>query len=223
MKIFIDTANLQEIEEALQRGFISGVTTNPSLLAKEQKTAFKDHILGIIALIKRYRTKKIHLSVEVFSRNPDEILRQARDFRQSFGYEDLSIKVQVGWDELGVIRDLAYSGFSVNCTCCMKTEQAILAAAAGAKFVSLFLGRIRDSGGDPFTVVGRTRTLLDKSYPDTQIIVGSIRKETDIIEAGIAGAHIVTVPPKFFEGMASHPKTEEVVTEFLTKFQEWLK
>src|SRR3990167_1036867 len=101
MKIFIDSANLAEIEEGLKRGFASGITTNPSLLAKEPKGSFEGHIGKIIDLIKKYQPG-IHLSVEVFSRDKDEILKQAKSFMDKFGYPQLSIKVQIGWDELEV-------------------------------------------------------------------------------------------------------------------------
>ena len=243
MKLFADTANLADIESALKKGFIQGITTNPSLLAKEPKGNFESHIGQIVELIKAHKNG-IHLSVEVFSRNLDEIRRQANHFRDVLNYKQLSIKVQIGLEELEVIRKLKEDGFSVNCTCCMSTNQAIMAASSGARYVSIFWGRIRDiladpkylnsfkafeSGGildaidaDPAKVVSMTRALLDKSYPNVEIITGSIRKATDIRDAGFAGAHIVTVPPKFFLEMATHFKTFEVVEQFLTDFKKWL-
>lgn len=240
MKLFADTANLADIKSALKKGFIQGITTNPSLLAKEPKSNFEWHIGRIVELIKTHKNG-IHLSVEVFSRDLDEILRQANHFRDALNYEQLSIKVQIGLEELEVIRKLKEDGFSVNCTCCMSVNQAIMAAASGARYVSLFWGRIRDtcrsteqrneaeaSGSldfmdfDPKKVIIMTRALLDKSYPGVEIIAGSIRKATDIRDAGFAGAHIVTVPPKFFPQMAAHFKTDEVVEQFLADFKKWL-
>ena len=243
MNIFVDTANLQDIEETLKRGFVRGVTTNPSLLAKEPKAKFEEHIGKIVDLIKKYQPG-ISLSVEVFSADPEEILKQARQFMKTFKYPELAIKVQVGWDELAVIRALADEGIKVNCTCAMSVSQAVMAAAAGAHFVSLFWGRIRDGGTqkhaeekkaylsegrleekdfDPAIVVKETRALFDRSYPDTKIIAGSMRTVTDIMGAANAGAHIVTVPPKFFPGMISHYKTDEVVKQFLQDFAGWLQ
>jgi len=244
MKLFADTANLTDIESALKKGFIQGITTNPSLLAKEPKGNFESHIGQIVELIKAHKNG-IHLSVEVFSRNPDEIRRQANHFRDVLNYKQLSIKVQIGLEELEVIRKLKEDGFSVNCTCCMSVNQAIMAAASGARYVSIFWGRIRDmrrddnknfklfrinqdkgimdyTDADPAKVVSMTRALLDKSYPDVEIIAGSIRQATDIRDAGFAGAHIVTVPPKFFPQMARHFKTDEVVEQFLNDFKKWL-
>ena len=244
MKLFIDTANLVDIEAALKRGFIHGVTTNPSLLAKEPKGKFDDHIKKIIELL-RANKDGAHLSVEVFSNNPEEILRQAREFIRIFGYPSLSIKVQIGWNELEVIHKLAKEGVAVNCTACMTVSQAVMAAQAGAKYVSLFWGRIRDGGKeekfskereaaiqnrslgeddfDPAKVVAKTREILERQRLSAEIIAGSIRGSRDIIDAGLAGAHIITVPPKFFPGMASHYKTDEVVQQFLSDFSAWLK
>ena len=245
MKIFIDTANLDDIYKALNRGFIRGITTNPSLLAKEPKGRYSDHIKKIIHLIDSsgQLIKGIHLSVEVFSQQLEEILRQADEF-MSWRYEHLSVKVQIGWNELAAIKALNRKNISVNCTCCMSVSQAVMAAAAGAKYVSLFVGRIRDGGENqahelernklladgvmdsldcnPFEVIKATRRIIDESYPGVEIIAGSIRSVADIKNAALAGAHIVTVPPKFFPQMIQHFKTGEVVNQFLTDFQNWM-
>lgn len=246
MKIFIDTANWHDIEEALKRGIIRGITTNPSLLSKEPKADYLTHIAQIVELINRYQDSYrdvIHLSVEVFSQNSEVIIEQAYQISNYLKYRHLSIKVQIGWDELEAITRLSKDGFSVNCTCCMSVNQAVLAASAGAKYVSFFWGRIRDfaysqydkqykeavSAGildfsdlDPQQVVKTTREIFDAKYPGVEIIVGSIRKATDIRDAMRARTHIVTVPPKFFKDMVNHFKTEEVVNQFLTDFKNWM-
>lgn len=243
MKIFIDTANLGEIEEALKRGFIQGITTNPSLLSKEPKSSFQGHIGKIIELIKKYRPG-IHLSVEVFSTEPEEIVRQALEFQKIFHYKQLSVKVQIGWNELETIRQLSAQGISVNCTACMSISQALLAIEAGAAYVSLFWGRIRDGGVeepstaareelnkknaldakdfDPAVVTQSVRQIIDRGQSNTQIIIGSIRSVVDIRDAALAGAHIATVPPKFFPDMVKHFKTDQVVQQFLSDFKGWL-
>ena len=223
MKIFVDSANLVEIEEALDRGFPAGITTNPSILAKEQKGDFREHIRKIIDLVQRYGYD-IPLSVEVFSTKREEMIRQAEDFVRDFGhYANINIKVPVGWDELAVIRELTRRGVRVNCTCCMSYNQAVMAAAAGARYVSLFYGRIRDIGYDAASVVRQLRTTLRESGGDCEVIVGSIRHIADVNEALQAGADIVTVPPKFFRQMVSHPKTDEAVQQFIADFQKWLE
>ena len=222
MKIFVDSANLNEIEDALKRGFTAGVTTNPSILSKEKRTDFRLHVKKIIALLEQYHVK-IPLSVEVFSTNPKEMVRQALEFAEEFGrYDGLNIKVPIGWDELGVVRELKAKDLKVNCTCCMSLNQAIMAAAAGADFVSIFYGRIRDVGYDAFTIVQQTRQIFKESRTSSQIIIGSIRHIHDINDAFLAGADIVTVPPKFFPQMVTHPKTDEAVKQFVTDFDNWM-
>ena len=250
MKIFIDTANLADIEDALKRGLIDGITTNPSLLAKEPKAKFEDHIQKIIDLVYKWRgTSPMSISVEVFSRDPDEILKQAREFQRRFNYPALSVKIHIGWNELGLIRMLSQQGVSVNCTACMTPTQALMAAAAGARYVSLFWGRIRDSGDkskptwpaiekmllsgdlhaddlDPAKVMAKTRELIEQRHINSEIIAGSMRSKEDVKNAMLAGAHIVTVPPKFFPDLPailSHPKTDEVVDQFMKDFEGWLK
>jgi transaldolase len=221
MKLFVDSANLQEIEDALQRGFPSGITTNPSILSKEERRDFTAHIRDIIDLLRRYDAK-IPLSVEVFTADPAEMPRQASEFLDIFGdYEQLYIKVPIGWDELKVIHEIVRAGGKVNCTCCMSYNQAMMAANAGASFVSLFWGRIRDTGYDAASVVRQARTTLSEWQSPAQIIVGSIRQMIDVSEAMIAGADIVTVPAKFFPLMCAHPKTDEAVQQFVRDFQEW--
>ena len=221
MKIFVDSANLNDIEEALKRGFPAGVTTNPTLVSREERGELPERIRAIIALLRRYGTE-IPLSVEVFSTSPAEMIRQAESFVAAFDYAPLYVKIPIGWDELAVIHELTHRGIKVNCTCCMSFTQALLAAQAGADFVSLFYGRIRDHGADPATVVRQVRTAFAEHGVRTEIIAGSMRKVEDITEALVAGAHIVTVPPKFFREMVWHPKTDEVVQQFLADFHAWL-
>lgn len=144
MEIYVDSARLDEIEDALKRGFIRGITTNPALLSRLPKCDFEEHIKKIIELIAKQKKTGIHLSVEVFSKDPKEILKQAKHFVKVFKYP-ISIKVQIGWNELEIIHSLAREKISVNCTACMTVSQAIMAANAGAKYVSIFFNRIRDA------------------------------------------------------------------------------
>lgn len=221
MKIFVDSANLREIEEALQRGFVSGITTNPSILSKEERRDFAAHIRDIIGLLREYDAP-VPLSVELFTDKPEEMLPQAERFLASFGdYENLYIKVPIGWHELRVIHGLRRMGARVNCTCCMSYNQALIAARAGANYVSLFWGRIRDTGYDAASVVRSVRQTFREWDCSSEIIVGSIRQMIDINEAFMAGADIVTIPPKFLPQLCAHPKTDEAVQQFIRDFQEW--
>jgi transaldolase len=221
MKLFVDTANLDELEQCLKRGFPAGVTTNPAILSKEKHRDFREHINDMIGVLQKYDCK-IPLSVEVFSTDADEMLQQAEEFVSCFGhYPYVNVKIPIGWNELTVIAELRRRGIEVNCTCCMSYNQAIMAARAGANFVSLFWGRIRDIGYDAGVVVRQVAETLRVSGSSSEIIVGSIRHIADINEAMQAGAHILTVPPKFFPQMCAHPKTDEAVNQFVTEFQKW--
>jgi transaldolase len=221
MKLFVDTANLSEIEEALKRGFPSGITTNPSILSKEERRDFKSHIRDIIDLLRAYQSN-ISLSVELFTTDPREMILQARSFLDDFGdYENLAIKVPIGWNELEVIHEIRRMGGNVNCTCCMSYNQAIIAAQAGANFVSLFWGRIRDVGYDAGSIVRQVHETFRQHDTQSLIIVGSIRQMIDINEAIQAGADIVTVPPQFLPKLCAHPKTDEAVEQFMRDFRAW--
>lgn len=221
VKIFIDSANLQEIEAALKRGFPRGITTNPSILAKEPKGDFKKHIEKIIGLLRKYEYE-IPLSVEVFTDNAEEMIRQGEDFVRSFDYPQINVKIPIGWEGLRAIHELKKKNIKINCTCCMSYNQAIMAALAGADFVSLFYGRIRDVGTDAFGIVQSVRETLREWNSPTEIIVGSIRHICDVNEALQAGANIVTVPPKFYPQLVAHPKTDEAVGQFLNDFKNWI-
>jgi transaldolase len=222
MKLFVDSANLIDIEEALSRGFPSGVTTNPSILAKEERRDYRDHVRDIIELLSK-SDEVLPLSVEVFTTDPDEMVRQAEGFVEQFGhYDGLTIKIPIGWDELRVVTALTERNIRVNATCGMSVNQAVMALGAGARYVSLFWGRIRDTGYDAASVVRDVRTLMDRSGTESEMIVGSIRHLMDVNEAMLAGAHIVTVPPQFFPKMCAHPMTDRAVEQFVSEFGAWM-
>ena len=221
MKLFLDSANLQDVENGLSRGHLSGITTNPSLLAKEPKANFHGHIQKIVDLIVA-DGRNLPLSVEVFATKPDEMIAQAEEILQKIPYSGLNIKVPIGWDELKVIYALAKKDIKVNCTCIFTEEQSVLAANAGASYVSIFHCRLKDMGGDPVRVIEGTRQILDQAGSPAEIIVGSIRMQSDILEAHLAGGHIVTAGAKVIEQMASHPGTDKSVQGFLKDFQGWI-
>jgi len=239
MKLFIDTANLADIETALCMG-VRGVTTNPSLLAKEPKSNYAKHMMEIVKLCKKYGDS-CSLSVEVFSNDEKEIVRQAKEFVNEIKYKNLAIKIPIGFEgqnNLSVIKELAQSGIQVNATACMTALQLLLSAEAGARYVSLFYNRLRDSAKesgknvlitnkvvrendfDPNVVLSEARTLLE-SYPEVEIIAGSIRTPLDVKEAGLAGAHIVTASLAIIKQSLAHFKTDHAVEQFLNDFKTW--
>jgi transaldolase len=221
MKLFVDTANLEELEECLQRGFACGVTLNPALLAREDRRDFRQHINDMIDLLKRHDCS-IPLSVPVLTPNSDDMLAQAEQLVTDFGhYPHLNIKVPIGWDELRVVAALARRGVAVNCTCCMSFNQAMMAAGAGARYVSLFWGRIRDIGYDAGSIVQQVAQTFRIGKTPAEIIVGSIRHIADVNEAIQAGADILTVPPRFFAQMCTHPKSDEAAQQLIAEFRKW--
>jgi transaldolase len=246
MKLFLDTANLADIEEALKGGFIRGITTNPSLLSKEPKGNYLKHMAKIVALAKKYG-KDISLSVEVFSNEKAEMIKQSEQFVRVLNYKHLAIKIPIsykGTHNLDVMRELSRRGIRVNCTACMTPLQLMMAAASGASYVSLFYNRVKDgateeqSAGereallknkqieqghfDPDAVLLETRALLS-DYPKAEIIVGSIRSPVDVMRAGAAGGHIVTASLKILKDSLMHFKTDHSIDGFLKDFESWMK
>jgi transaldolase len=209
MKLFIDSANIEEIYSAVDRG-IQGVTTNPSLIAKEES----DDVDAYLRRLAFGLPSGIPLSVEATG-NADEIIHDAYEIWMSLNKRPgLTIKIPIGWEELDVVTTLAGDGVPVNVTACMSYSQAIMAANAGATYVSLFWGRISDTGTDAASVVRQVRETFDRDGCKAEIIVGSIRAVRDVTEALQAGAHIVTAPPTILKQMCKHPKTDEVVAQF---------
>lgn len=219
MKLFLDTANLKEIEDFLKLGIVSGITTNPSIIAKEPKIDYLVHVKKIVDLCKQYK-QEIPLSIEVFQIEPEKMIAQAKEFVKELDYSNLNIKIPIGWAELGVIKELKRNNIKVNCTCGIKEAQAVLAVSVEADYFSLFCGRVRDLGVDPFPVIKNVRNILEGTK--TKLIIGSIRQEKDIVDSFLAGADIVTVPPNFFEKMATHPKTSETINQFINDFHNWI-
>jgi len=223
MKLFLDTANLADIETALQKGFIKGITTNPSLMAKEPKGNYIDHMKKIVELINQYYSNDISLSVEVFAQDKEDIIIQAEELVGDIEYENLSIKVPIGWEELEAIYELSIRGVSVNCTCIFSEAQCMLATNAGARYISIFGNRVKELRGSFTQAVGATRKWLDMNQiTDTEIIVGSIRSGIDMVDAQLAGAHIVTAGLPHYLKMSEHPGTTSSVDQFMTDFKEWL-
>ena len=224
MKLFLDTANLADIETALQKGFITGITTNPSLMAKEPKGNYIDHMKKIVGLINQYNSNDISLSVEVFAQDKEDIIIQAEELVSEIQYENLSIKVPIGWEELEAIYKLSLQGISVNCTCIFSEAQCMLATNAGARYISIFGNRVKELRGSFTQAVGATRKWWDmNNSTDTEIIMGSIRSGIDIVDAQLAGAHIVTAGLPHYIKMSEHPGTTASVNQFMTDFKGWLE
>ncbi len=212
MKVFADTADVDEIDTWLHHGVIDGVTTNPSIML-----AAGAHDLRASAVRIARMLGVMPLSVEVVSDVPHEILTQARDIAQ--WAPNIVVKVPIitttGEPCLGVVKALTHSGIKVNVTACMSFGQAMLAAKAGATYVSLFAGRMSDEGVDAPAVISATAQWLRAWAFPTEIIVGSIREAINVQAAALAGAHVVTVPPKFLRQLVDHKYSRFTVQQFL--------
>jgi transaldolase len=222
MKLFADTANLDEIRSLLEKGVVQGITTNPSLLAKEPKTDFYGHIQKICDLCREYGAL-IPVSVEVFATEPNSMIVQALEIHEKVDYVNLNIKIPIGFQELRVINKLKERGIRVNCTCCFTDTQLQLAALSGAKYVSLFYNRLIDVGGNPLEILRRTRKFIDDNKLDCEIIAGSIRNPYDLSNCWANGCHIVTAGYNVIKKATSHIKTDESINGFLEDFAKWIK
>ncbi len=209
MAIFLDSSDLNEIRQFMATGIVSGITTNPLIISKENPGVdLKTHVLEIISM------GKVPTSVELTTETEPEMIAEAREYAK---WHPKHVVIKVPMSELGlrVINTLErHDKTPVNVTCLMSFNQAYLAALAGATYVSIFSGRVRDMGYEPAPIIEQTRAVLDREKLKAQIIVGSIRHMGDVNEALHAGAHIVTVPPAILRKMVWNPRTIDTIREF---------
>ncbi len=211
MKFFIDTANINEIKEALSLGLIDGVTTNPTLIAKEGKK-FSDIIPKICELVNG------PISVEVLAQDSSDMISEAREYSKI--NKNIVIKVPLTREGLKVINKLSNENIKTNATLVFSSTQSILAAKAGATFVSPFVGRLDDISHYGMESV-RDMVLIYKNYDfKTEIIVASIRNPLHVLTAAKMGAHIATIPFNVIEQLVKHPLTDIGVARFL---KDWEK
>jgi transaldolase len=211
MQIFLDTADRREIEKWVAEGVVDGVTTNPSILLKDGTADPEDAARGLAGLL-----GDRPLSVEVTSDVPQNMLTQGRALARLA--PNIVVKIPVitsqGESCLRVIHALSREAIAVNATAILSFNQAVLAAKAGATYVSIFAGRVADEGSDPSIIIRNVRAWLAEWGYSTKIIVGSIRSVMDIQAAAMAGAHIITIPPQFLPRMVDHRYTRETVAQF---------
>jgi len=211
VEIFLDSADYGEIEHWLRQGLVDGVTTNPSIMFKDGVYELEEGARRLCTLLAGRP-----VSVEVATNQREEMLRQARRFA---GWaSNVVVKIPIVTEEgescLGVMNVLNGEGIRVNATAILSFNQAILAAKAGATYVSIFAGRIADEGNDPSVVVRNVRSWLDEWGRSAKIIVGSIRTVMDVQNAALAGAHIITIPPQFLPKMVDHKYSRDTVRQF---------
>lgn len=211
MRIFLDTANIDEIRDAARLGVVSGVTTNPSLVAKEERVDLKAVIMEIASIIDG------PISVEVLATEVEAMVQEARDL--SSWSSNVVIKVPASAVGLEVTSILAKEGIKVNFTLCFSLNQAILGALAGARYVSSFVGRLDDVGHDGMELVADIVNAFELYNLDTEVIAASIRHPLHCIAAVKAGAHIATVPYRILMQMIQHPLTDVGIARFARDWQ----
>jgi transaldolase len=213
MALFIDSSEPKEIKELFGWGVLSGVTTNPLIIAKEAPDAdLGERIREILGV------SWGDVSVELTTESEKEMLAEAAVYH-AWDPQRITIKVPMSEHGLRVLHQLSKKGVKTNVTCLMSMNQAYLAALAGATYVSIFSGRVRDMGYDVKPVIAATRNVLDREGLPSKIIVGSMRHMMDVNEALEAGAHVPTITPPILRKMVWNPRTIETINEFNTAWK----
>ena len=212
MKFFIDTANVDEIRDAASMGVICGVTTNPSLIAKEGRD-FVEVVKEITTIVDG------PISAEVISLEADKMVAEATELYNKIGCKNLVIKIPMCAEGLKAVKQLTAMGIKTNVTLIFSTAQALLAAAAGASFVSPFVGRLDDIGTEGMNLVSEIAEIFKIHGIKTEIIAASIRNTMHVTNAALAGSDIATVPYKVFKAMISHPLTTSGIERFLKDWE----
>jgi transaldolase len=212
MKFFVDTADVNEIAELAATGLLDGVTTNPTLIAKSGRN-FIEVITEICGLTTG------HVSAEVTALDVEGMIREGEKLAAIAG--NVAIKVPLTWDGLKACRHFADQGVAVNVTLCFSPAQALLAAKAGAAYISPFVGRLDDIGQDGLLLIQDIVTIYS-NYADleTEVLVASVRNPIHLIESAKMGAHVATIPPSVMKQLVHHPLTDKGLEAFMTDWQK---
>jgi transaldolase len=211
MKIFLDTANVEHIREANSWGVVDGVTTNPTLIAKEGRN-FEEVVREICEIVDG------PISAEVVSEDAEGMVREARELAKI--HKNIVIKIPMTPEGLKATRALKDEDFKTNVTLVFSSNQVLLAAKAGATYVSPFIGRLDDQGQVGMEVIGESVAILETYDFDTQVIVASVRNPIHVLESALAGAHIATVPFGVLKKMAGHSLTDVGIRKFLEDYKK---
>jgi|SRR5690625_617905 len=211
MKFFIDTANVEEIKEIKTLGILSGVTTNPSLIAKEG-VSFHDRLKEITAVVSG------SVSAEVISEDAEGIIEEGKELAAIA--PNITIKVPMTFEGLKAVKVFSDLNIKTNVTLIFNANQALLAARAGATYVSPFLGRLDDIGHDGIELISTIAEIFNTHNIKTEIIAASIRHSMHVLEAALHGAHIATIPYDVFKELTKHPLTDRGIEQFLTDWNE---
>ncbi|MEL6671376.1 MAG: fructose-6-phosphate aldolase [Bacteroidota bacterium] len=207
MKFFIDTANLEDIQEAAAMGILDGVTTNPSLMAKVGVSDVKAHYLKICEMVDG------DVSAEVISTDYEGIVKEGRELAQI--HPNITVKIPMIKEGVKAIKTLSSEGIKINTTLIFTPIQALVAAKAGAKYVSPFIGRLDDIGHEGMDLIVEIREVFDNYGIDTMILAASIRHNQHLRACALAGADVGTMPFSVIDGMIKHPLTDKGLAKFL--------
>lgn len=210
MKLFIDTANVDEIREIAEWGVVDGVTTNPSLIAKEKRD-FKEVVTEITGIVDG------PISAEVVSLKHDEMVEEAKELAKI--HKNIIIKVPMTEEGLIAVKELHTIGIKTNVTLVFTSTQALLAAKAGASYVSPFLGRLDDISTNGLNLIEEIMDIFNNYSYDTEVIAASIRHPMHVVECARLGCDIATVPYKVFKQMLHHPLTDSGIERFLKDWE----
>lgn len=211
MKFFIDTANVSEIREAVSLGLVDGVTTNPSLVSKENRE-FRELVREICTLVDG------PVSAEVISLDAEGMIKEAREL--SSIHKNIIIKIPMLPEGLKAVRRLTQENIRTNVTLVFSPSQALLAAKAGASYVSPFVGRLDDVSYVGMDLIGQIRTIFDNYGFTTEIIVASVRNPLHVVDAAMMGADVATIPYKVLLQLAHHPLTDIGIKKFMEDWQK---
>ena len=214
MKFFLDTANVKEIQEAASLGLLDGVTTNPSLVAKEGRI-FKEMLIEICKIVDG------PISAEVVSLEANAMVKEGKELAKI--HKNIVVKVPLIAEGLKATKKMAAEGIKVNVTLCFSPTQALLAAKAGAWCVSPFIGRLDDISSNGMELIRQILTIYRNYDFKTQVLVASVRHPQHVVEAALAGGHICTMPFSIFQQMVKHPLTDSGLKKFLADWEAQAK
>ena len=211
MKFFVDTAEIDEIRELNEFGMVDGVTTNPSLIRKSGRDIIEvtQEICNIVSG---------PVSAEVTATEAEQMIAEGKKLAQIA--DNIAVKVPLTWDGLKACKTLSGLGHMVNVTLCFSANQALLAAKAGATFISPFIGRLDDVNLDGLDLISDIRLIYDNYGFDTQILAASIRTVNHVTQSALIGADVMTAPPSVIKSLASHPLTDKGLAAFLSDIKE---
>ena len=211
MKFFVDTAEIDKIAELNELGMVDGVTTNPSLIKKSGRD-----IIGVTKEICSIVSGPV--SAEVTATESDKMITEGRKLGKIAG--NIAVKVPLTWDGLKACKTLRNDGFMVNVTLCFSANQALLAAKAGASFISPFIGRLDDINLDGMSLIDDIRVIYDNYGFETEILAASIRTANHVLDCARIGADVITAPPAVIKGLVNHPLTDKGLAAFLADIEK---